>query len=266
MSPDSPLFDPQINTEYMPSQRVPDAASYWEAWGPRSAAVRAEYPPQELSYGTGPRERLDVFEPTGTARATLLFIHGGYWVAFDKEDFSYVAPPLLGAGVRVAVVSYDLAPAVSLRQMVRQVRQAASFVSQRFGPLLVAGHSAGGHLAAMTHCTDWAAEGLPAPQLVGGIGISGLYDLGPLRHTEVQADLQLSAAEARALSPVHHAPSTGAPFVAALGELESAAFYWQADQLAAAWRGVASAPLPLPQRHHFDAPEDLLGLTLPLLP
>lgn len=258
------LFDAALNTEYMPSQRLPNAEAYWRAWSAQSAAVRGQLAPLELAYGPGPRERLDLFEPA-QARGTLLFIHGGYWLSFYKEDFSYLAPPLLGAGLRVAVVSYDLAPAVSLREIVGQVRRAVSVVGQRCGPLLVAGHSAGGHLAAMVHCTDWAAEGLTAPQLRGGIGISGLYDLEPLRRTELQPDLRLSAAEAQALSPVHHRPTTDAPFVVALGELESEAFFWQSAQLARVWPGVAAAPHALPQRHHFDAPDDLLGLALPLL-
>ena len=148
------------------------------------------------------------------ARATLLFIHGGYWKAFYKDNFSYVAAPLLREGVRVAVMSYDLAPGVTLRQIVRQAREAASLVSQSYpGPLFVSGHSAGGHLTAMIHCADWHAEHLRAPHLAGSIGISGLYDLQPLRHTELQPDLNLSEDEARDLSPVHHRPTSPAPFI-----------------------------------------------------
>lgn len=259
-------FDAAINTEYMPSQRVPNARSYFEAWARNSAAARETYPPTELAYGAGEHERLDLFGPEGAARATLLFIHGGYWRAFYKDSFSAVAPPLLAEGLRVAVMSYDLAPAVTLRQIVRQAREAASFLSAYSpGPLLVAGHSAGGHLAAMIHCADWAAEGLPAPDLAGGVGISGLYDLLPLRHTELQPDLQLSEEEARALSPVTHPPTTSAPFLVAVGALESGAFHEQSEALARAWPGVASPPRALPERHHFDAPDDLPALVLPLL-
>lgn len=252
------LFDAAINTEYMPSQRVPNASEYFEAWAHNSAALRELSPPHELAYGSGEHERLDVFGPVGAARATFLFIHGGYWQAFYKEHFSYVAAPLLPAGFRVAVMSYDLAPRVTLRQIVRQARQAASFVSQQYpGPLYVCGHSAGGHLSAMIHCADWSAEHLPAPQLAGSIGISGLYDLLPLRHTELQPDLNLGEAEALALSPVRHQPTSPSPFIVAVGALESRAFYAQSAQLAAAWPGVATPTQALPGRHHFDAPDDL---------
>lgn len=260
------LFDPSINTSYMPSQRVPNARSYLEAWARDSAAARGAHPPTELAYGAGEHERLDLFEPAGAARASLLFIHGGYWRAFYKDTFSYIAPPLLAEGVRVGVMSYDLAPGVSLRRIVRQAREAAAFLAAHCpGPLLVAGHSAGAHLAAMIHCADWEAEGLPAPRLAGAVGISGLYDLLPLRHTELQPDLLLSEEEALALSPVTHPPSTAAPFLVAVGALESVAFHEQSEALAQGWPGVAREPQALPGRHHFSAPDDLPALALSLL-
>ena len=126
------LFDPAVNAEYMPSQRVPDAKAYFTAWTERSAQVRRQHPPRLLRYGPGPHEVMDVFGPSGQAAGTLLFIHGGYWLAFYKDDFSYVAPPLLALGWRVAVMSYDLAPAVTLRQIVGQARAAASALGQAF--------------------------------------------------------------------------------------------------------------------------------------
>ena len=89
------MFDPAVNTEYMPSQRVPNARDYFAAWARDSAALRGQTPPQELAYGSGEHEWIDVFEPADMARATLLFIHGGYWKAFYKDHFSYVAAPLL---------------------------------------------------------------------------------------------------------------------------------------------------------------------------
>ena len=94
------LYDDALNTEYMPSRRVPNARAYFAAWTRDSAAVRQAHPPTTLAYGPGEHETLDVFEPAGEARATLLWIHGGYWKAFYKEDFSSLAPPLLTAGVR----------------------------------------------------------------------------------------------------------------------------------------------------------------------
>lgn len=260
------LYDETVNAEYMPSRRVPNAQEYFATWQQESASFREQHPPTEYAYGSGQHETLDVFEPGGGAKASLLWIHGGYWMAFYKDHFSYVAPPLLALGVRVAVMSYDLVPGVTLRHIVRQARQAAAFMAEQFPvPLIVAGHSAGGHLAAMIHCTDWQAEGLTKPDLVGSIGISGLYDLSPLRYTELQPKLTLSEAEARALSPVFQSPTTDAPFIVAAGELESAAFKGQSQQLSTAWAGLVSPPQPLAGRHHFDAPDDLAPLVSLLL-
>lgn len=253
------LFDPAVNAEYMPSRRVPNARDYFAAWTERSAEVRRQHPPRELRYGPGEHETMDLFGPSGSAAGTLLFIHGGYWVAFSKDDFSFVAPPLLALGWRVAVMSYDLVPAVPLRHIVGQARAAASALGQAYpGPLVVAGHSAGGHLTAMLHSTDWAAEGLPAPLLTASVGISGLYDLAPLRQTELQADLRLSEEEARALSPLCAQPTTAAPFLAAVGALESGSFQQQSRRLAELW--PRTRLLEQPGRHHFDAPDDLAGL------
>lgn len=263
---DDALFDEAINTEYMPSRRVPDAAGIVEVWQRGSASARLTHPPTELAYGAGQHERMDIFEPAGRVRGTLLFIHGGYWQAFYKDTFSSLAPPLLEAGIRAAVMSYDLTPSVTLAHIVAQARCAAVTVAAQFpGPLIVAGHSAGAHLAAMVHATDWAAEGLAPVTLSGGIGISGLYDLGPLRRTELQPVLRLSEEEARALSPAFLSPTSAAPFVAAVGADESESFVWQSRQLAQAWPGVVGAVRLLPGRHHFDAPDALPGLALALL-
>lgn len=266
MTPTEHLFDAALNHEYMPSRRVPDANDIVEAWQRDSALARVNCPPTELAYGAGEHERLDVFAPQERARATLLFIHGGYWQAFYKDTFSYLAPPLVAAGIRVAVMSYDLTPHVSLAHVVDQARRATAAVATQFpGPLIVAGHSAGAHLAAMVHATDWAAGGLSPVRLTGGLGISGLYDLGPLRRTELQPALQLSEAEARALSPAFLSPTSAAPFIVAVGAEESPAFLWQSQQLPSAWPGVASSVRRLPKRHHFNAPDDLLPLALDLL-
>ena len=258
-------FDAAVNHEYMPSQRVPQAAAYFEAWAHDSAAVRAAHPPRVLAYGPGAHERLDLFGEKG-ARATVLFIHGGYWQAFDRHRFSYLAPPLLAAGLQVAVMDYDLMPAVTLDHIVDQARRATVRVAQEFPePLIVAGHSAGGHLAAMVHATRWAEHGWSPVALAGGIGISGLYDLRPLRHTELQPVLQLSSQQAASLSPAFQRPTSRAPFVVAVGELESASFHQQSRLLTQRWPGVAHGAAPLVGRHHFDAPDDLLALALPLL-
>lgn len=254
------LFDSAINTEYMPSQSVPNAKDYFEAWARDSITFREKSAPEVLTYGPGEHETIDIFTPE-KPRGTVLFIHGGYWRAFYKDHFSYMAAPLLEQGWRVAIMSYDLAPGVNLAHIVRQAQNATALIAQTFpGPLIVSGHSAGGHLAAMLHATDWAALGLPEVKITAGIGISGLYDLAPLRHTQLQPDLNLSEGDLQNLSPIHQKPVSDSPFIAAVGGLESASFHAQSRQLTDRWPGIASAPVILEGKHHFDAPDELAKL------
>ena len=253
----------ELDLEYLPGLTVPNATDLFDEWARRSAEVRAAIPPAELAFGRGVHEAMDVFSPTaGPVRATVLFIHGGYWRAFYKDHFSYLAPGLVEAGLRLAVVSYDLAPSVHVTDIVSQVRSAVLHLSRRFDePLVVTGHSAGGHLAAVVHSTDWARLGADPPPITAAVGISGLYDLEPLTRTSLQPVVDLTPLEVSALSPVRRRPTTDAPFLVALGALESAAFHGQAGYLVAAWPGVAMGPLAVEGRHHFDVCDELLPLT-----
>ena len=141
-----------------------------------SAEARAALAPKsDLRYGPGPKETLDLFLPAGRPRGTFVFLHGGYWRAFDKSDFSFVAPPFVAQGYAVAVVNYDLCPDVSIATIVDECRRAVAWVvrdgaahganSER---VVVGGHSAGGHLTAMLFATDWATHGFrPRPDRRG---------------------------------------------------------------------------------------------------
>jgi arylformamidase len=253
----------ELDLEYLPGLTVPNATELFDDWARRSAEVRAAIPPAELAYAQGVHEVMDVFSPAGgPVRATVLFIHGGYWRAFYKDHFSYLAPGLVEAGFRLAVVSYDLAPSVHVTNIVGQVRGAVLHLSRRFAePLVVTGHSAGGHLAAIVHSTDWRTLGADPPRITAAVGISGLYDLEPLTRTSLQPVVDLTPLEVSALSPVRRRPTTEAPFLVALGALESPAFHDQSRALVGAWPGVAMGPMAVEGRHHFDVCDDLLPLT-----
>src|SRR4030095_14726728 len=140
----------------------------FEHYEKRPPAARADFSPQlDLRYGAGPKETLDLFVPAGPFAAVFVFFHGGYWRALDKSDFSFVAPPLLARGIAVAVVNYDLCPDVSIATIVDECRRAIAWLVSDGGGrgasaerIVVGGHSAGGHLAAMLLATDWAAAGV----------------------------------------------------------------------------------------------------------
>ncbi|HET7098418.1 MAG TPA: alpha/beta hydrolase, partial [Casimicrobiaceae bacterium] len=204
---------------------VPEHPRWLEYYPAASAEARAELAPHlDLRYGTGAKETLDLFVPSGRAHGTFVFIHGGYWRAFDKSDFSYVATPFVAQGLAVAVVNYDLCPDVSIATIVGECRRAVAWVAREgaghganTSRIVVGGHSAGGHLTAMLFATDWSAHGFAEAPIVGGVSLSGLHDLLPLVQSSYNVDLKLDDAEAARQSPVFLAPRTHAPLVLAVG-------------------------------------------------
>ncbi len=140
-----------------------------------------------------------------------MFLHGGYWRMLDKSDFSFVAAPFVARGYAVAVVNYDLCPDVSIATIVDEARRAVAWLAREGAAhganpdrIVVGGHSAGGHLAAMLFATDWAALGLARDPIAGAVSLSGVHDLAPMVQFSFNADFKLDAAEAARLSPVLH--------------------------------------------------------------
>ncbi|GAB3706042.1 alpha/beta hydrolase [Mariniluteicoccus flavus] len=244
---------------YLPSRSVVGWEGFYDQWVRNSQHARTRHEPRTLAYGHDPSEVIDLFEPRNS-RGTVVFIHGGYWSELGRRDFSYVAPELLKDRWRVAVIDYALAPAVTLTHIVDQVRLATATLARSYDqPLVITGHSAGGHLAAMMHATDWSPLGVQ-PQILAGVGMSGLYELAPLLETSVQNDVRLTGPEVATLSPARLTPTTRAPFLVAVGELEPAAFQAQSAALTQAWPGVATEPRPLPGHNHFTICDELARL------
>src|SRR5688500_4328156 len=164
----------------------------------------------DLRYGDTPRERLDLFEAEKKDAPIVAFIHGGYWQSNDKEASSFLAEGPLARGFAVALIEYTLAPDADIDRIVAEIASAVSFL-QKFGKVILAGHSAGGHLTAMM---------LGRAPLAGALAISGLYDLEPIRLNYLNDKLRLTPESARRNSPLHHLPSSVPPLVIAVGAAE----------------------------------------------
>ena len=256
-----------VEREYNLRAAFPDHPQWFARWGADSEAARARLEGSlNLRYGSGPRQMIDLF-PAAQPRGALLFIHGGYWRALDKRDHSFVAPPLVAQGIGVAVINYDLCPDVSIAHIVDECREAVAWLwreGTRYGVpaerLVVAGHSAGGHLAAMLVATDWSARGSPS-ELAGAVAISGVFDLEPLVQVSFNADLKLDPARARAVSPIHLRPRSSVPMLVAAGADETSEFIRQSWLLWERWPECHSrgrrGPLFVPERHHFSVVSDL---------
>ncbi|MHB1217075.1 MAG: alpha/beta hydrolase [Alphaproteobacteria bacterium] len=234
---DQAALDAQYNCRAM----VPEHPRRIEAWARDSEGVRAARPDASLdiAYGAGEREKLDFF-PARPGAPLHLFIHGGYWRALDKANFSYPAAAFASAGIAYAAINYPLAPRASVDGIVASVRRAVAWLIGHAGELDVdpagfslSGHSAGGHLAAMA----LADPALPRGAVRAVAPISGLYDLEPIRLSYLNGELGLDEAATRRNSPIHAAPSVRCPVLLAVGGRESPEFHRQQASFADAWRG-----------------------------
>ena len=217
-------------------------------WAKRSSAARERLTCQlDQSYGYGPTDTFDFF-PASNSKGRLpplhVFIHGGYWRARDKSEFSFVAEPFVARGVSVAVVNYALCPAVKLRDIVKQIRYAIAWFylnADKLGidstRIQVSGHSAGGHLAAMLLTTDWASVNskLPRHPIQSVIAISGLFLLGDLLATSINDDVRLAPREAEELSPALQVPKSTPRTLLAVGSEEGEGFIGQSEALKQNW-------------------------------
>lgn len=203
-----------------------------------------------LRYGEGRRQLFDLFLPEGTPRGLLVFVHGGYWMSFGREDWSHLAAGALARGWACAMPSYTLAPEARISRMTTEVadslRAASALVA---GPVVVTGHSAGGHLAARMACSD-----LDLPRVTRVVPISPLSELAPLRQTEKQATLHLDEAEVARESPARLTLRPGCAAHIWVGGQERPAFLWQARTLSEVWDCPWTVAAT---RHHYDVIDDL---------
>ncbi len=265
----------QLDAEYNARAAIADHPQIFARWREESGAARARMDiAADCRFGPSPAELLDFYPTAGSNAPLLVFIHGGYWRSLDKQDFSFLAPAFVDAGVAVAMPNYGLAPATPIADMVRQMLGALAWLYGHAAQLgidarriVVAGHSAGAHLAAMMLAADWPrwSSDLPANLLRGAVCVSGLYDLRPLVHAAfLQDDLRLDARTAKFVSPVNYRPELPTPLITAVGADESAEFRRQNRLIRSAWPHCFRADVPLPGRHHLASVEALGDSTHPL--
>jgi arylformamidase len=246
--------------EYNNRARVPEHPEIFARWSRDAAAFRAAHADDAelgLRYGSGTREIVDLFWPaSGSAAPIALFIHGGYWRSLDPSAFSHLAAGANAHGVAFAAIGYDLCPQVTIAQIVEEVRAAAIFLHRRHGrKMLASGHSAGGHLTACLLATDWQryAPDLPADLIPAGLSISGLFDLAPLMHTGMNADLRIDQDALPNISPLFWKVEPGRVLDAWVGGDESSEFLRQSREIADVWKrnGVTTRYQPVAGTNHF---------------
>lgn len=230
----------------------------------RSAATRARVPMQaDIAYGEGPSEKLDLFFPAGkaTGRPVHMFIHGGYWRAFSKNDYSLVADTVTAAGAIAVIVDYALMPSVRMATLVDQVGRAKQWVLDNIARhggdpdrLTISGHSAGAHLATTLFLQDRGPSRVRSALLLGG-----LYDLKPLQKSFLKDEIALTNEEVVSFTPMNKQFDAATNVTVLVGAKESAPFHEQANSFSRklSAQGLAVSQRIVVNRNHMDSVRDL---------
>ena len=263
-----------LDAEYNNRALVSNFADYLTRWNQSSIQARQDPLAKiDVPYGTGTNEMLDIFPAAAPNAPVLVFLHGGYWRSLDKSDHSFIAPAFNKSGACVVVPNYALCPDVTIPQITLQMVKALAWVYRHIAKqggdprrITVAGHSAGGHLAAMLLACQWKtyAPDLPVKLLKNALSISGLHELESIRHTPfLQGALRLTPAQVKKASPAWlPAPSIYAGrgvLNSVAGGGESAAFIRQNELIQNAW-GKRAVPVceVLPKLNHFSILDALI--------
>jgi arylformamidase len=250
---------------------VPGHMADLDQWAADSAATRSAHRCDlDIAYGGGDRETLDIVYPDHDGPVPLIvFLHGGYWLSMTKDSYSFVGENFVRAGAAFAVIGFGLCPDITLTHMVGQVERAIAhlwdnaaqygFDRERF---YLAGHSSGGHLAAMVLSGGTSGKPTVSPETFkASVIVSGLFDLAPIAATYINNYIQLDDPGVQALSPLHHVPGPEkkmGPLILGTGELELAEYFLHQARYAAKWEenGHNLTMCDAPGYHHFDVPYD----------
>lgn len=235
---------------------VPAFAEMFAGWNSDSVAFRASHPDHlDIAYGPRPRNRWDLFPAADPKAPCLAFIHGGYWQRFGKENFTSLVAGPYANGWSVAMLGYTLCPEVTFTGLVAEIRQALDWLGRHgasygiAGPTVLSGWSAGGHLTALF---------LDHPAVAAGLAISGIFELGPLRDTNLNDALRLTDQEVTTLSPLRLEMSDK-PLAITYGSAELQPLV--SDSRALHWRRSAAhrpgALIPIAGGNHFTVMDQL---------
>lgn len=250
---------------YVNSAYIAGGADYPQRWAEKAKAFRTALPQGcsselDVAYGARPRNRMDFFFPAKASQGLAVFVHGGYWMRFSKNDWSHLAAGALARGWSVAMPGYTLTPEVHISDIVREVADAIKFASVRIaGPIRLTGHSAGGHLVTRMVCEPSLLPEPVVERVEQVTSISGVHDLRPLMRTKMNETFRLTELEARNESPALRRPRPGQKVMCWVGADERPEFLRQNDLLANVWHGLGAdmACRHAEARHHFDVIDEL---------
>ncbi len=234
--------------QYMTGQRRDTHDALLVAYEEKSAKCVAQLAPEvDVRYGPDARQTFDVFRARGESLGTLLFFHAGYWQSRDKQGFRFLAEPFVSNHINFVAVNYPLCPGVTLAALLTAARQSVPAVVEHLGNahpmdkgLIVAGHSAGGHIAIELALSHWPTSLKGGRPIELAVALSGVFDLRPLLRTPLNDNLRLSPEEAYQRSPLFRASHVNIPALFVVGAGETEAFYSQSELMHLAWRDAGN--------------------------
>ena len=263
------LDQKELDDAYDQSKYAPNQPQIVKRYGTNSDAVRARLgEPKRFAYGPTPIEALDVFQAKRPNAPINIFVHGGAWRVGLAKNYAFAAETFVHAGAHFVVLDFInvIEAQGTLMPMAEQVRRAIAWVYKNaasFGGdpnrIYISGHSSGGHLAGVALVTDWAALGVPADIIKGGLCCSGMFDLKPARLSARSSYVKFTDEMEQALSTQRHLDKLNTPVIVAHGTLETPEFIRQTRDFAAAVK-AAGKPVQLlvaDGYNHFEIIETL---------
>ncbi len=246
---------------YSNMAHIPGGEDFIPRWETDAAAFRGRVACDiDVAYGIDPREKYDLFYPAGDSRGLLFFVHGGYWLRFDKSYWSHFAFGALERGYHVCMPSYPLCPDVEIGDILNSVRSAVGQCASTIdGPIYMCGHSAGGQIVTLLSSEDHGLDGIVSERIERTISIAGVHDLRPLLKTELNERLKLTPKKVAQWSPALVGPAANADVLCWVGIDERPEFVRQNQLLANIWTGLGAATSCVEEegKHHFDVIDGL---------
>lgn len=260
------------DSAYANGVNIPGGDRWPQAWVEpaklaRDLLVSAGRAQLDLAYGNGERNRFDLFMPEGEPRGLVVFVHGGFWMRLDKSFWSHLAAGPLAHGYAVAMPSYTLTPDIRVAGITREIGHAIEAAAKLVpGPILLVGHSAGGHLVSRMISETSPLDEALRKRIRHTVSVSGLHDLRPILWLSMNDTIRVDDTEAQSESPALLRPMDGARLTCWVGGAERSEFVRQNALLASIWKGLgaATATVEEPDRHHFDILDGLMNPRHPL--
>jgi arylformamidase len=264
-----------LDRQYNNRLQVPEWSTHLQRWADTSREAEKKYSPvKNIAYGEGSLETLDIFPSSQPDSKVLVFIHGGYWHKLDKSDFQFVGEGFHSYNITIVNINYPLAPSASMDQIVNSCRMALQWVVKNIRDhngdptqLYLCGYSAGGHLVTMMMTNDFTfADWVPLTQNVRAVcSLSGLFNLEPIRLSEINEVLHLDGEIVLFNSPIYLKPVLNSPLLLVFGGNESDEFKTQSSDLFEKWKGQTPVELiEMEEVNHYSIIEEAARAGSPL--